>query len=121
MQLPARGSTIAIVATSVTSRAIPLRIAALPIGIAYGASGTGAFCAEIEHLVLEEDDRVVVANRCWSAAPSRRKAIRGREHDQPGHMGEPGLEALRVLRGQPDAAALRSAHTSGTVGLPPSM
>ena len=62
----------------------------------------------IERAVLEEDDGVVVVDR----RPEQAAHVLGRrcEHDlEPGHVDEPGLELLRVLRpGRPPGPALRA-------------
>jgi len=62
----------------------------------------------VQQLVLDEHDRVVVADRRRKEPLRVRR--RGRHHDlQPGHVGEPRLERLGVLRGIAAAgAALRA-------------
>ena len=57
--------------------------------------------AEVERLVLDEDDRVGVGDRAREQAGGVGGGARHR-HLQAGHVRQPGLEALRVLR----AAAL---------------
>jgi hypothetical protein len=61
--------------------------------------------AEIEQLVLEEDHRVVVADRGDQQALGV-VGRGGRDHHEARHVGEPGLQALAVLRRKADAAAL---------------
>ena len=57
-------------------------------------------------LVLEEQHRVVVADR---RAEQPARVVRRRRDDdlEPGHVGEEGLDALRVVQRAVDAAAVR--------------
>ena len=93
-------------ATTVTSR--PGRTTrARPIGT---SSRSRLLAAEVERLVLDVDDRVRVGDR---GAEEPGGIGRGGRHDhlQPGHVREPGLQALRVLRAAALAgAALRPQH-----------
>ena len=61
----------------------------------------------VERPVLEEDDRVVVVDRA-PEEPARVAGSRGEDHLDPGHVDEPRLELLGVLRARrPAGAALR--------------
>ena len=66
--------------------------------------------AEVERLVLDEDDGVGIGDR--AREQSRGVARPARHHDlQARHVGEPALEALRVLRAAAVARpALRAQH-----------
>ena len=47
----------------------------------------------VEHLIFHEHDRVVVTNGALQQALGVLGRC-GRDHDQPGHVGVPGLERL---------------------------
>ena len=65
---------------------------------------------EVQRLVLDEDDRVRVGDRGREQAGGIGRGAR-HHHLQPGHVRQPGLEALRVLRAAALArAALRPQH-----------
>ena len=76
--------------------ALAQRSRASPIGT--GPRSVGHLLrAEVERLVLDEDDRVRVGDR--AREQPRRVGGAARHHDlQPGHVRQPALEALRVLR-----------------------
>ena len=67
----------------------------------------------IELLVLEEEDRVGVAD---AAAQQAASVVRRRGHDdlEAGHVGEEGLDRLAVVEGAVDAAAVWRSDGDGT-------
>ncbi len=95
----------ATIVTSPPSRATR----AWPIGTGCEIAGR-ILLAEVEVLVLDEDHRVGIGDR----ADQQPGGIRGvaRHHDlEPGDVGDPGLQALRVLGRAPRArAALGAQH-----------
>src|SRR3954454_12233929 len=70
----------------------------------------------VEGLVLEEDDRVVVADRLDQEALG---VVRVRRHDdlQPGDVGEDRIQRLRVLRRRADARAVHRSDDHRRHGL----
>ena len=74
----------------------------------------------VERPVLEEDDRVVVVDRAPEEA-ARVRRRRGEDHLDPGHVDEPRLELLRVLRARRPAGAALRPSVSGTLIWPPDM
>ncbi len=73
--------------------------------------------AAVQGLVLDEDHRIRIVDRgAQQAVGVRRRG--GTDDLQAGHMGEPCLQALRVLRAGTEPAAMRCAqhhgHTAAT-------
>ena len=67
---------------------------------------------QVKQLVLEENHRVVVPDG-GGQQPLGLVGRGGGHHHQARNVGEPRLQALAVLRGQPDAAPLRPADDEG--------
>ena len=91
--------------TSVPSR----RTLALPIGTTQSSTSGTSNSMAVDHLVLEEDDGVRVADGGLQQALGVGRVI-GRDDLQAGHVGVPGRIVLAVLGADAGGGAVRAAE-----------